>query len=48
VEEYHLVCGLVESSVRRLMSDISLKLYVNQVLCLLEDALSNTHMFSKL
>lgn len=42
MEEYHLVCGLVESSVRRLMSGISLKLTVNQVLCLSPGALSNT------
>jgi hypothetical protein len=44
MEEYQLVCGLVESSVRRWMSGISLKFCVNQVLCLSAGALSNTQM----
>lgn len=44
MEEYQLVRGLIESSVRRWMSGISLKFSVNQVLCLSAGGLSNTQM----
>jgi hypothetical protein len=44
MEECLLVCGLVESSVRKLMSGISLNFSVNRVLCLSAGTLSNTQM----
>jgi hypothetical protein len=44
MEEYLLVCGRVESSVRKLMSDISIKFSVNRVQCLSVGALLNMHM----